>query len=232
MSDHTAWGNIYAKPVRCYYKGGKGIFIKRCPICGKKFEIYSLDSWAYAVRTYGRSHKKALAKKCFCSWGVFARVQERERKMMEKLGEFTIAEKLPSFNDVISANRTNRYKGSTLKKDIQDKINRYIVKAMAEGTLKPITKPCVIYIDFTEKTHKRDVDNVQSGQKFILDSLVSMQILPNDNPRWVRQVFHTVSYASKNEIHVSIYDFPGCEQDWIDLATWAGKIICSGKNLI
>lgn len=151
---------------------------------------------------------------------------------MEEIGRLVIDEKLPSLNDVITANRTNKYKGSAMKKEIQDKINKYIAIAEASGKLKPVKEPCVIFMNFTEKTHKRDVDNVQSGQKFILDSLVSMQILPNDNPRWVRQIFHTVSYASKNEICVSIYDFPGCEQDWIDLAAWAGKMIYSGKKNI
>lgn len=141
---------------------------------------------------------------------------------MVELGRFVIEEKLPSFNDVISANRTNRYKGGAMKRKVQDSINKYILKARAEGTLKPITQPCIIFMGFVEKTRRRDVDNVQSGQKFILDSLVSMQILPNDSPKWVKQIYHTISYANENKVIVSMFSLPEGKQEWLYLAAWAG----------
>lgn len=59
-------------------------------------------------------------------------------------------------------------------------------------TLKPVYNPCVIYIDWHEKTKRRDVDNIQSSQKFVLDAMVKNGILQDDGRRYVKQVNHEV----------------------------------------
>lgn len=50
----------------------------------------------------------------------------------------------------------------------------------------------MVFIEWHEANRKRDVDNVQSSVKFILDALVVHKILPNDTRRWVDQVYHRV----------------------------------------
>lgn len=117
---------------------------------------------------------------------------------------FIIGEKLPSLNEVINANRTNRFAAAEQKRRIQDKIGRYILQARTDGTLKRLTEPCIVYMTFTEKTHRRDVDNIQSSQKFILDCLVNYQILPDDSPKWVKQIYHTIKYGSEYSCKVEI----------------------------
>ena len=105
---------------------------------------------------------------------------------------FIIEEKLPSLNDVIEKNRTNRYVGAKFKRSIEENICWAIEYAMLKKRLWPVYDACVIEIDWHEATKRRDVDNIQSSQKFILDAMVKKQILPNDNRRYVRQIYHNI----------------------------------------
>ena len=93
---------------------------------------------------------------------------------------FTVNGKLPSLNEVIAKNRTNKYAGAKYKKDIETLIITMIKTAQRAGTIKPINEPCEIYIYWNEQTKRRDVDNIQSAQKFILDALVRSGILIDD----------------------------------------------------
>ncbi len=95
-------------------------------------------------------------------------------------------------NDVIAKNRANRYVGAKFKKDIEEVIGWAIKQALVMKTLKPVEKPCVIYMDWHEATKRRDVDNVQSSQKFVLDAMVESGILQNDSRRYVKQVYHQI----------------------------------------
>lgn len=117
---------------------------------------------------------------------------------------FTIKRKLPSLNDVIAKNRANRYFGAKFKADIEEAIGWDIKQALTKGTLKPVTEPCDILIDFYESTKRRDVDNIQSAQKFILDSMVKNGILKNDNRKWVKQIYHTIKDSSTDYVKVTI----------------------------
>lgn len=108
---------------------------------------------------------------------------------------FWIPFMLPSMNKVIGANRNNKYNGAKLKKDVQRDIDLVIRKA----NLKTIKGPVEIELVWYEKDARRDVDNIQSGKKFILDSLVEMKILPDDNQRWVKQIRDTVYVARSTQ---------------------------------
>ena len=99
---------------------------------------------------------------------------------------------MPSLNDTIAKNRANKYYGNKFKQDIEEVIGWAIKQALVIGTLKPVKKPCVIYMDFHEATKRRDVDNIQSSQKFILDAMVENGILENDSRRYVKQIYHEV----------------------------------------
>lgn len=117
---------------------------------------------------------------------------------------FWIFEKLPSLNEVIKENRTNRYSAAKKKKDIEQRIIAYIFDAVQRNTLGKIDKPCEIYITWYERTKRRDVDNIQSSQKFILDALQKSEILPNDNRKYVRQIHHTVVDDLHDSVEVEI----------------------------
>ena len=117
---------------------------------------------------------------------------------------FTIHAKLPSLNDVIRKDRSNKFAGAVYKKDTEKIISRYIAKALETGELKPVSDPCTLRIDWYEKTKRRDVDNIQSSQKFILDALVSNGVLPDDSRRYVTQIYHRISDSDENKVSVTI----------------------------
>lgn len=117
--------------------------------------------------------------------------------------KFTIRQKLPSLNEVISANRNNKYAGAKLKKEIQEDICNWIRIALLAGDLKPVDR-CEVSIVWHEKTKRRDVDNIQSSQKFILDAMVDMGIVKDDSRRYITQVNHKVVDDTEDFVEVFI----------------------------
>lgn len=98
---------------------------------------------------------------------------------------FAIMEKLPGLNEVINANRTNRYSGAKMKKEIQELIGWHIVKAQNDGNLRPTEKPCEVIFEWHESSARRDCDNIASAKKFILDALQEYGIIKNDNQKYI-----------------------------------------------
>ncbi len=94
--------------------------------------------------------------------------------------------------------------GANFKKDIETVIGWAIKQALVMRTLKPVKKPCVIEIDWHEATKKRDADNVQSSQKFVLDAMVQNGILQNDSRRYVKQIYHQIIDDSVDYVVVRI----------------------------
>lgn len=117
---------------------------------------------------------------------------------------FKIDMKLPSLNEMILKNRTNRYMGAKLKRQVQDDIGWFIQLAIHNDSLHPVMKESVLNIHYHEKTRRRDVDNIQSAQKFILDALVEQGILPDDSQKWVSQIFSTVVHDDIDFVEVWI----------------------------
>lgn len=112
---------------------------------------------------------------------------------------------MPTLNEYSSAQRSNKYYGASFKRNIENEIEWYIISALNKGQIKKWdNKPCVILIDFYEKTKRRDVDNIQSSQKFILDALVNCEIIKDDGQKYVKNIFHRVFNAKKDyaEVHI------------------------------
>lgn len=105
---------------------------------------------------------------------------------------FKIPMKLPSLNEYISANRANKHKGAKFKREVEDSIMFAIKYAVNRGNLAPLENPVDIVIEYYEKTKRRDTDNIQSSQKFILDALVKYGILHDDSRRYVKNIYHKV----------------------------------------
>lgn len=112
--------------------------------------------------------------------------------MSRKTGLFVIDKQLPSLNQYISANRSNKYAGAKFKKEQEEYIGWCIKKALANGCLTTFDKPVTVFIDWYEKDKRRDCDNIQSSQKFILDALQQQGVIPNDNRKYVKQIYHNV----------------------------------------
>lgn len=117
---------------------------------------------------------------------------------------FTIHEKLPSLNQVTAKDRANKFAGATYRKETEKIISKYIQAALNSGELQPISEPCTIWIDWHEKSKRRDVDNIQSAQKFILDALVQCGVLQNDSRKYVKQIYHKIVDSDENKVLVII----------------------------
>lgn len=83
--------------------------------------------------------------------------------------------KLPSLNEVINVNRYNRYAGNNLKQNTQALIYPYI------KDIPRLEKPVRIDFHWYEGNKRRDLDNICSAKKFILDALVQYGKLKDDN---------------------------------------------------
>ena len=118
--------------------------------------------------------------------------------------KFSIDQRLPGLNELIHANRTNKYVGAKLKRETEEIISYYIMNAVNNGNLKPIQGACIINFDWCEKTKKRDVDNIQSSQKFILDALQKTGILVNDSQKYVQQTYPRVLHTDSDYVIVTI----------------------------
>lgn len=84
---------------------------------------------------------------------------------------------LPGLNEYISAERTNRYKAASLKRQTEQRIT-CAIKAQAKGVR--FAKPVIIRYRWYEKNRKRDKDNISFAKKFIQDALVHSGVLEND----------------------------------------------------
>ena len=118
--------------------------------------------------------------------------------------KFSIDQRLPGLNELIYANRTNKYVGAKLKRETEEIISYYMMHAVNNGNLKPIQGACIINFDWCEKTKKRDVDNIQSSQKFILDALQKTGILVNDSQKYVQQTYPRILHTDSDYVIVTI----------------------------
>lgn len=103
--------------------------------------------------------------------------------------KFVIEGRLDGLNEYTAANRSNRYAGAALKTKNQGQVLDALEAAGLLG--QEITEP--VYISFTwyEKNRRRDPDNVAFAKKFILDALVSAEVLKNDD------ISHVVGFSDE-----------------------------------
>ena len=124
----------------------------------------------------------------------------------DKVNSFIIKQKLPSLNDTLRYNRSNKYLGAQFKKEIEEAIGWAIRQALTSGTLHKTTRPVVINILWHEKSKRRDVDNIQSSQKFILDALVKKGVLVDDNRNYVKQIHHQIIDDKRDFVEVELME--------------------------
>jgi Holliday junction resolvase RusA-like endonuclease len=105
--------------------------------------------------------------------------------------------RIPGLNEIIAANRTNRFGGAKQKRDAQAHVVKYIPE------YKVSKYPVLVDIVWYEKDNRRDVDNVNAGVKFLLDALVNEGVLEDDSRKYVRAVRHDV-LTDKNNPRIEV----------------------------
>lgn len=108
--------------------------------------------------------------------------------------------KLPSLNDYINICRRNKFEASNFKKGIEGDI----IWAIRKAKIPQILKPIKITYTWIEKNHKRDIDNVSSSKKYILDALQKEGIIKNDSPKYYVGHEDIFKYDKKNGDRVII----------------------------
>lgn len=123
------------------------------------------------------------------------------------MNSFVIKEQIGGLNDYQNACRSHWSKGSAFKKNAEETIGWYIRMALSKGILTPVSYPIDIVFEFHERTLKRDTDNIQSAQKFIIDAMRSQGIIQNDSRKYVEQTYHQIIDGSKEDfVVVKLYE--------------------------
>ncbi len=126
-----------------------------------------------------------------------------------KTNYFYIHSKLPNLNEFRAEIARSPYKGSKLKKEIENGIILDIVLAKQQGTLKPIERYPIQINCIWGLTNKRmDLDNRRSSIKFILDAMQKAEIIPNDSQKYICGLFDEFKQADKDYVKVEIIEPP------------------------
>lgn len=97
--------------------------------------------------------------------------------------------RLPGLNEYITAINRNKYVGNALKRDTEDLICLYISSQRSAGTVRRVLNyPVSITFEWHETTKRRDLDNIASAKKFILDALQKCGILDGDGQKYVSKI--------------------------------------------
>ena len=108
--------------------------------------------------------------------------------------------KLPSLNEYVRVCRTNPYKASKFKNDIENDIGIFIER------LPRFENPVEIHFKWIEGNKKRDLDNIAFAKKFILDALVKHGKLKDDNRKCVTAFTDTFAYDKETKVIIEILE--------------------------
>ena len=113
---------------------------------------------------------------------------------------FYIDGRIPTLNEYIKCERSNRYAAAKLK----EKTEIMIITAIKKTGNGEIPKPFVLKTTWYEKTKRRDKDNVAFAKKFILDALQKGGYIENDNNKNVMGFSDEFIYGEKQGALVSL----------------------------
>jgi len=100
---------------------------------------------------------------------------------LAKAQEFEIPGTLPTLNEYIRQERSNRFAGARMKSDSTQMVQQVIMAAK----LQPMETPCHIIFSWYLPSRRVDLDNARWGSKAILDALVLQGVIPDDSMRYI-----------------------------------------------
>ena len=120
------------------------------------------------------------------------------------VNRFVIPARLPGLNEVIEANRSGWRVGAALKKDTETLIRLAIRAAKGRGECWPVSGPCAVHLEWQERNRLRDLDNIFSGVKFVLDAMKSEGLIRNDSQRYVQGITHQFQVGETDQVTITI----------------------------
>lgn len=91
---------------------------------------------------------------------------------------------LPTLNQYVNAERTNRFIAAKIKKTATERVAYRVRGAEKITTLADFTFTWYV------PNKRSDPDNIAFAAKFVMDGLVQAEVLPNDSMRYVRSICH------------------------------------------
>lgn len=107
---------------------------------------------------------------------------------------FEIPGRLIGLNEYVDMCRRNRYGAAKAKRENQ----HLVCLAIKKHKMLRFKNKVSIQFVWIEPNMKRDKDNISFAKKFILDALVEMQIIPNDNWKWINNLSDKFAVNRKN----------------------------------
>lgn len=130
---------------------------------------------------------------------------ERSRRC-SKTNTFRINQKLPSLNEWVAANRSNKYMGAKFKREVEEVVVWSIRQALTAQTLHRPSKAVMINFEWHERTKRRDADNIASAKKFILDALVTTGVLEDDSRKYVKGFYDRIIDDKEDYVKVELIE--------------------------
>lgn len=127
-------------------------------------------------------------------------------EQIAKPNTFKVAARLPSLNDYINACRTHWATGAKMKQETEELIIWAIKSAQAAGLCRPVSRPVEIDFVWYEKSRKRDLDNIYSAKKYILDAMQTAGIIKNDSRAYVVGLHDHIIEGGTDGVEVRIYE--------------------------
>ena len=115
--------------------------------------------------------------------------------------------RLPSLNEYISALNKDRNYANSFKQAVESDL----LWTIKHSRMKPTDKPCIAYITFHEKNRRRDIDNIYSANKFILDALRKAGIIKNDSQKYITDVRDRFVRDKENFVEIVLEEVKGNE---------------------
>src|SRR5699024_4322697 len=115
----------------------------------------------------------------------------QSEKRMRTMTKFTIPGELPTLNEIIAASKSHHMQYANMKKD-------YTALVMIHAKGLPKMEWADIEITWYCKDRRKDLDNVMTGQKFILDGLVKAGVLRNDGWAQIGDIQHRFLVDKQN----------------------------------
>ena len=106
--------------------------------------------------------------------------------------------RLPSLNEYIKVLNNNRYYANTFKQAVESDL----LWAIKNSRMKPTDKPCIANITFHEENRRRDIDNIYSANKYILDALRKAGIIKNDSQKYITDVKNSFVHDTENFVEI------------------------------
>ncbi len=165
-----------------------------CPVVrGFDFRVFMVRNKSATVQTMPVV-EKALPQE---TASYFKQIQIPEKMK----NNFEIFTKLPTLNEYIEAERTNRYSAASMKKRFT-----LACQSCALSMDKLPNKQYDVSIIWHLTNKKTDPDNIAFGIKFILDGVVASGKLPSDGMKNIRHIEHRFFIGKQYSVKVNFFE--------------------------